>query len=484
MPFHLEQLASVSQEQQPTQWLVMATQILALSSSDLASLIQQEATENPALEVEEHAHCLICGRVFQDGYCPECRYCGLAPAAKSEHLGTADDMDSWPESISAPESSAPAFDAPLYAQSPVSLHDVLTRTLQAELPTEDTPIIEYLVGSLDEHGYLRSSLAAAALELGVSLAQVERVLAQLQTLDPPGIGARDVRECLLLQLHALEAEGQPQPVARAIVERFLNALSRGNYMQIAHQLGLTRREVEEAHAFIQQRLTPFPALSYLEGRTSRDAEELRPIAPDVIIRRRPDGEMPRYEVEVVEQQRFSIRVAPAYGEAYRQLRKQQAGAAEEHVQIYQAMTRARFFLSSLRQRWQTLEKIAWGLIERQEAFLEQGASALTPLTRAELATALGVHPSTVSRATLDKYVLLPNNEVVPFATFFTANLPVKAALQELLDQADQPLSDRRLTELLAAQGIKVARRTVTKYRSELRQHAAFRRPPQASARAS
>ena len=184
----------------------------------------------------------------------------------------------------------------------------------------------------------------------------------------------------------------------------------------------------------------------------------------------------------MEQQRFSIRVDPAYGEAYRQMRKQHIGSAEDQAQMYHAMARARFFLSSLRQRWQTLEKIAWGLIERQEAFLEQGVSALVPLTRAELATALGVHPSTVSRATLDKYVLLPNAQVVPFATFFTASLPIKAALQEILEQSSKPLSDRRLAELLAAQGIQVARRTVTKYRSELRQPAAFRRAPHSNTR--
>src|SRR5262249_47463288 len=117
----------------------------------------------------------------------------------------------------------------------------------------------------DEHGYLRSHLAEASQLLGVAPERVERVLAQLQTLDPPGIGARTVRECLLLHLRALEAEGQPQSVALAIVDRFLNDLSRGHYMQIAHQLGLTRREVEQAHAFIQRELTPFPAQGYLEG---------------------------------------------------------------------------------------------------------------------------------------------------------------------------------------------------------------------------
>ena len=482
MPLQMEHLAAASQDQQPLGWLIVATQILALSSSDLATLIHQEAVENPALEVEEHPHCLTCGQALQNGSCQECRFRGRTSAA--ERLAAPDDMAAWSGPASTLGNSDDPFDASMQVQAPVSLADLLTHTLQAELPAEDTPIIAYLVGNLDAHGYLRSTLAEAAQVLGVSSERVERVLAQLQTLDPPGIGARTVRECLLLQLRALEAEGHPQPVALAIVDRFLNDLSRGHYTQIAHQLGLTRKAVGEAHAFLQQTLTPFPALGYLEGRTSREAEELRPAVPDVIIRQRPEGEMPRYEVEVVEQQRFSIRVDPAYIAAYRQMRGHHPGSAEEQTQLYHAMARARFFLSSLRQRWQTLEKIAWGLIERQAAFLEHGVGALAPLTRAELAALLGVHPSTVSRATAEKYVLLPTGEVVPFATFFTASLPIKAALQEMLEHASRPLSDRRLAELLAARGIQVARRTVAKYRTELGQPAAFRRAPQMQTRAS
>ncbi len=484
MPLQMEQLAVFSQEQQPSQWLVMATQVLAVSSSELMSLVRQEAAENPALEVEEHPHCLTCGQALQGGCCQECVSRGLAPASPSASLSDRDDLAPWPEQAPASGDSADAFDASLYVPASVSLAEVLTRALQAELPAEDRPIIEYLVGNLDEHGYLRSSTAEAAQALSVSPEQVERVLAQLQTLDPPGIGARSIRECLLLQLRALEADGQPQPVAHAIVERFLGELSRGHYSEIARQLGVTRREVEQARDFIKERLTPFPTQSYVEGRINTELDSLRPAVPDVIIRRRPEGETPPYEIEVVEAQRFSVRVDPAYVAAYRQLSKHEPRSAGEREQLYQSMTRARFFLSSLKQRWQTLAKITWGLIERQAAFLEQGDGALVPLTRAELAEGLGVHPSTVSRATADKYIMLPNAQVVPFATFFTASLPIKAALQDILEQASRPLSDQRLTELLAAQGIQVARRTVTKYRAELGQPASFRRAAQMKRRAS
>jgi len=474
MPLHLEQLAAPSQEQQPSQWLVMATQILAASSPDLKLLIEQEVADNPALELEEHPHCLTCGRALQGPHCQECGSRGLTPAAKASS-SFYDDLAPSPGSTSAAGGADDAFDASVYVPTPVSLSDILMHALQAELPAADTPIIEYLVGNLDEHGYLRSSIEEAARTLGSAPEQVERVLTTLQSLDPPGIGARTVRECLLLQLRALEAEGRPQPIASAIVDRFLGELGRGHYAQIARELGLTRRQVEQAHCFIKQHLTPFPAQGYLEHQASAERDEVRPAIPDVIIRRRPAGETPAYEVEVVEEQRFSLKVDPAYVQAYQTLRTQRVGSAEEREQLYHAVARARFFLASLKQRWQTLAKITWGLIQQQPSFLERGAGALSPLTRAELAAMLGVHPSTVSRATADKYVLLPNTEVIPFATFFTASLPVKAALREMLEQSPQPLSDRRLTELLARQGIQIARRTVAKYRAELGQPAAFRR---------
>lgn len=477
MPLYLEQLAAPSQEQQPSQWLVMATQILAASSPDLKVLIEQEAAENPALELEEHPHCLTCGRALQGPSCQECGSRGLASAA-SAASSLYDDLAPVPGSASAPGGADDAFDASVYVPTPVSLADILMHALQAELPAADTSIIEYLVGNLDEHGYLRSSVEEAARTLGAAPEQVGRVLSALQSLDPPGIGARNVRECLLLQLRALEAEGHPHPIAYAIVDRFLGELGRGHYAQIARELGLTRRQVEQAHGFIKQHLTPFPAHCALEHQSGAEREEVRPAIPDVIIRRRPAGETPAYEVEVVEEQRFSIKVDPAYIQAYQTLRTQRVGSAEEREQLYHAVARARFFLASLKQRWQTLAKITWGLIQQQPGFLDQGAGALSPLTRAELAATLGVHPSTVSRATADKYVLLPNTEVIPFATFFTASLPIKAVLQEILNQSPQPLSDRRLAELLAARGMPVARRTVAKYRAELGQPAAYRRAAQ------
>ncbi len=476
MPLTLSQVAQTAPAtlHQPSQWLVTATRLLTASSVDLLPLLQQEAANNPALELEVHPICPACGRALKGGQCLECP--ARTPVAQRSQ--EANSFEAWEGRSGRSVSGYPdeAFSDPgEYLPTSLSLAEYLRQTLCAELPAEAVPIIEYLVGSLDEDGYLRSSVEEAAQLLGVAPAQVEQVLTHLQGHEPAGVGARDVRECLLLQLQALADAGHPQPVAVSIVERFLTKLGQHKYDVIARQLGLTQRQVEQTHAWIQRHLTPFPARSYLEAHLLQKPESLRSLTPDVIISRLPPGEALPYEVVVVEAQRYSLSLSDAYVQAYRHLSGQRMGNSVERGQIHQALTEARCFLSSLERRWDTLARITWALIEQQQAYLEQGIRALQPLTRANLAATLGVHPSTVARATADKYVLLPSAEVVPFATFFTANLPIKEVLREVIAQTSGSLSDRRLAELLAQQGISLARRTVAKYRAELEIGSAFRR---------
>ncbi len=479
MPLILSQDAHVAPLHQPLQWLIQASHVLEVSSAELMQLVKQEAAENPALEMEEHSLCSACGRPLLGNHCLECPASALASALPSTTT-----QDDWSLPSIQGGSDSDAANPTDYLPAQLSLAEHLRQALQAELPDDANPVIEYLVGSLDEHGYLQSSVQEAASLLGVSPMQVERVLATLQTQEPAGVGARNVCECLLLQLQSLEAKGQPEPLAVAVVDRFLTELSRRQYGLIARQLGVTATQIEQIHRFIQDRLTPFPAQGYLGAGVSGQQEPERPLIPDVLIRRLPEGSEKPYEVEVVEAQRFSLRVSESYAQAYRE----RAGLAGESVEkreyLVHSIAQAQFFLSSLRHRWQTLSRITWALVRRQHAYLEHGIRALQPLTRAELAEELGLHPSTISRATTDKYVLLPSAEVVPLATFFTANLSVKAVLQEIIDQAPRPLSDQRLVGILEQRGIQIARRTVAKYRTELGIASSFSRPhlPQAHAR--
>lgn len=464
MDMMITQQATASALLQNQLWLVTANRILGLASDELHTLLQEEVEANPALELEERTICLTCGRALDGARCSVCAVPSSAsPAEVEEPL----DHEVFWQRVS--EDWTEERDHLVQWVSPGDLYEALTLALRAELPPEAAPVIEYLVGNLDENGYLRCTLEEAVEDVQAPLALVGMVLRHLQAQEPSGIGARTLQECLLLQVQALDAQGRGQPYAAEIIEGFLEALAKRHYAFIARELGIKPRQVEQISAFLKRELTPFPARGYVNVPPGVGSRLPDMLVPQVVIRRQSTAQGNRYAIEVVEAERFHLRVSPAYLEAYQEIRSQPGNfqaADRDHLQ--QHVSYARLLIISLRKRWQTLGAITRYLVEYQQAFLEQGNVALRPLTRVQVATALGVHPSTISRAVADKYVLLPNACVVPFSTFFEANLPIKEALRDILAQETRPLSDQRLTEVLATRGLQVARRTVAKYREELR----------------
>jgi RNA polymerase sigma-54 factor len=212
---------------------------------------------------------------------------------------------------------------------------------------------------------------------------------------------------------------------------------------------------------MRQHLRPFP----LERTGDNDSQpETSYLTPDVIIRE--EGE--QLVVEVIESRRFYLRLNPLYQELAQAIsHHQQEVSSEEREHLTTFVSRARLFLTNLRQRRETIRRIAEYLVERQEPFLRHGVRHLGPLTRAEVAAAIGVHESTVSRATANKYVQVPSREIVPFSHFFTASLSVKDVICELIANETTPLTDQEIVETLHQRGFDVARRTVAKYRGQL-----------------
>lgn len=448
-------------------WLIEANQVLALSSAELQSLVQKELEENPALELEEHPVCTTCGRTFQGSCCPHC----CSPASSLPQIESAavlDDAGSWFAEEEGSAGEGDEFDPTPLIPAKLSLAEQLRLALRAQLPEADTMVIDYLVGNLDDDGYLHCSAQEAAQICGVSLERAERVLAALQAQEPIGVGARSGRECLLIQLRYWEAQGVYQPYAAAIIDRYLPELAEHRYGQIARQLQTGVKQIREAHAFIKQQLHPFPASGYLGAGVSIANGLARPIQPDVVIGCRPDAAERCYEIEVVEAQRFGLQISQTYAEAARSLGIQRGGVNEEYQHIHEYLKRSKLFIANVKRRWQTLYHITAYLVKAQPAFLEQGVRALRPLTREQVAEALGLHPSTVSRATAAKYVMLPNKQVIPFSTFFQPNLSLKETLKDLIRREPKPLSDQKLVDLLNARGWKIARRTIAKYRAELK----------------
>jgi RNA polymerase sigma-54 factor len=462
MTIDMRQTAAPTPVQLPSAWLIAANEVLALSSADLQLLIHEEQLSNPALEVEERPACPVCGRALYNQQCPTCQRSTSPAEPGPADPPLVDEGMLWPAGASGGNTDE-MIDPITLVPARVDLKEHLQVQMHLHLPARDAPLIEYLVGSLDEDGYLSCTIEEVAQLFEVPLKRVQSVLDVLQAQEPAGIGARSVQECLLLQLRRLELEDKQEVIARIIADH-LTLLGQGKYREIARALGIPRLRVEEAIDVIKQQLTPFPLRGHPGPHLQPEEPLARTITPDVIISRQAEEEGGGYEVEIAEAERFCLSTNVTYLQAAQAL----GGSRDKSYRhIHEYLARTRLFISNIKRRWETLASITHCLVELQPDFLTQGRGALRPLTRAELAERLDIHPSTVSRATADKYIMLPNSEVVPFSLFFESNMSTKEALKEIVSQETRPLSDQRMTDLLHARGIPVARRTVAKYRQQL-----------------
>jgi RNA polymerase sigma-54 factor len=432
--------------------LVAASTMLGLTGLALHQAIVQELAENPAFEAEEVAACEACGAPLQGSICPTC-----LRGQKSEGLGPDDGWDQRADALAG--GADDDFDPLSLAADRETLAERLLRDLGAILPRADRAIAAQLVWNLDRRGYLDLSLEEVADGQGVELARVEVVLAALQSLEPVGVGARDLRECLLIQVDHLASQDISCPLVREIVADHLAELGGRRLERIARALRARVEAVAEAAAFIRARLNPFPAQGHAGSEAIAEARAVY-VMPDVAILA-VDG---RFEVEVIEARRFEMRVAGAYAE----LAQGRAGlGAEEQAHVRQYTSRAKLFIQNIAQRRATMRKVTAAIAMAQAEFLRDGVSALKPLTRSQIAQEVGLDESTVSRATNGKHVMLPSGQVVGFDTFFTPALAVHAAIRDILGAEGPAQTDGALGRALAARGIHIARRTVAKYRGQM-----------------
>lgn len=452
--------------------LIASITMLQYSAQELEEAIARELAENPALEVEEVIQCQRCGTNLRGGLCPRCEpYADHSDDGRGEVAG----WDEYGDLRNGPAVSDEGDYDPLESVcSGATLYEYLLRQLGASVSDEDYPIVEFLIGSLNSHGYLTISVEEVAEDLSVSSERVEAALALLQSLDPPGIGARDLGECLCLQLRHLAVREEVSPLAARLVADYMRDLGERRFAEIAREIGATIPEVMRAWQFIRSNLNPYPTHTFESGDVpgqglTLPAERSMVVRPDVVFRKTASG----FEAEVVEMRRFNFSMSVMYRTLYRQSKSHHESSVEldeagkRHVREY--VTRTRFFISCMRQRWETLATISNALIHFQAEFLEKGVRCLKPLTRGQLAEHVGLHESTVSRATAGKYVLLPEGRTIAFDDFFDASLAAKDYLRELIaeEKATRPFSDEVLAGRLDEMGIHLARRTVAKYRESL-----------------
>jgi RNA polymerase sigma-54 factor len=440
--------------------LITSLKILQLSADELSQTINQEMTENPALEIEEQQLCAICGSPLEDGRCPDC-----SSASVDASMADADyDPTSYVETRDRQrnQESDEDYDPISLVASELSLSDYLTGALYNALPSEDFHIADYLIGSLDEFGYLTVANDEVAEACEASVERVAGVVAVLQRQDPVGVGARSAQECLLIQLRQLEDDGKGDPVVRRILTDCFEELGEHKFEQITSRLRLKIEQVISAWEFIKTNLTPFPAWSFWRDGQRVTAGRAGYVRPDVSIRATDDG----YTVDVLEAERYQLRI----NEFYPQLMRDGADlSADDRDFVRKCASRAKFFIDCIQQRWTTLRQITECLVDCQRDFLDQGIRYLKPLTRSEVAFRVDLHESTVSRATANKFMLLPNRRVISFDDLFDGSLAIKDAIREIIEHEDHvhPLSDQEIAQRLQNDGVFLARRTVAKYRDAM-----------------
>lgn len=473
--------------------LIEANHILSLSQQDLQALIEQEMSQNPALELENRATCPACMTVLDGAWCSTCQ-CTVEVQRKEQSLDAMDDYE-VPSAPSAPADSSDEFDPMTIVASDVSPLEQLHTDARMSLHAEDYPIAAMLIDSLDERGFLTMPLEEIAEPLGVSVEDVEEVLGIIQSVAPVGVGARNLSECLVLQLDYLRQLGREIPHRTDdVVRDNLDDFGAHKYGQIQKKLNISADDLDHIREFIRAQLNPFPLQSHA-SRSWQSPNSDGHVTPDVIIQMVDET----IQIAIADNHFFHLRTNALYSQLMREFstRKPQettpvatddvvgdnedpealisqeliAGSSSEDKQhVRRFAQRAQTFMSNIEQRQSTLLRISECICRFQESFLLEGVRELRPLTRALIAQEVGVHESTVSRATANKFVQLPNRKVIPFSDFFTANLSAKEVIKQIIERErakGESLTDKRIVELLQDEGIRIARRTVAKYRAEL-----------------
>jgi RNA polymerase sigma-54 factor len=343
-----------------------------------------------------------------------------------------------------------------------SLQENLIKQLNLSgLSEDDRKTGELIVGSISDDGYLTTSLEDLAAATGHDLRHLEDVLAVVQDFQPVGVGARDLRECLLLQLERL---GRLDGTAAEIVRDHLEALGGKKYQDIAKALKLPVEQVQEAAKFIGT-LDPRPGRAY-------SAEALAYVLPEVVVQK-IDG---IYSVVLNDEQLPHVRIS----NHYRKLLEDPATTPEVKSYVQDKIRAGAFLIKSIHQRQRTIQRIASEIVAAQTEFLDHGISHLRPLTMAQVAGVVGVHETTVSRAVSGKYMQTPSG-TFEMKYFFTpgiktadgkevSNMTVKDMIAGMVSREEpgSPLSDQEIMDKLREKGISIARRTIAKYRLVLR----------------
>jgi RNA polymerase sigma-54 factor len=475
MALELRQQLKLAQKLVMTPQLRQAIKLLQLNRLDLTQALQAEIEENPALEIDRETDAASDEKDFglsstlepdssakeQEITPPVSQKDAMAETNWEEYANTYETQFSF--SREKPQEDAPSqFD--FISEKPGLSAYLQWQLAHDELDSDEWEIARYIIGNLNRYGFLETSLEEIVEQIGCAYDDADYVLEVIQELDPPGIGARTVQESLQLQLERL---GMADSLSMVIIKEHLNLLESRNYKMLTRVTGRKRGEIIEAVDFITENLTPYPGLPYAEEATNY-------VVPDVYVQK-VDGE---YVIRLNDDDIPRLRISNYYKTLL------ESGAAstskESKNYIAEKVKNAEWFIKSLHQRQRTIYKVMESILKFQRDFFERGSAYLKPLILRDVAEDIGMHESTISRVTSNKYTHTPQG-IFELKYFFSTAIPregkealaaesIKTRIRQLVQVEDKakPLSDSAIAAKLADQDIKIARRTVAKYREQMK----------------
>jgi RNA polymerase sigma-54 factor len=466
----------LSQQLTLTPQLQQAIRLLQLSTQDMHQEVARLLEENPMLEAADESGP---GAFSPDASSLPSQSTATAGEAQTTNADDRGADDSGPDTFgnessdwntgggtmrsTDDEDEAYPEQAAEQASLREHLHNQLTTS---SIDDKDRKVVGLLIDALDENGYLAQDLEELAGllpgELEITLDDLETALVQLQHLDQPGLGARNLGECLALQLKALPEDTPQRDLAVRLVSNHLDLLAAHDFSKIKKLLRCTDDELRSAQHLITG-LNPKPGTEF--GQSIADY-----VVPDVIVEKHKSRWRARLNAEAMPK----LRVNQIYANILQQ--RSDKNSSQLAVQLQEA----KWLIKNLEQRFETILRVAQAIVERQVNFFEHGEIGMRPLVLREIADELELHESTISRSTTQKFMLTPRG-IYEFKHFFGSGLATESggtcsstAIRELIKQlvsaedAHKPLTDSRMSEILAQQGIVVARRTIAKYRESMR----------------
>lgn len=448
--------------------LQQALKLLQVPTLELQQILKQEIMQNPMLEevddvvenedVDKDADNLPDEEANQEAEDP----------SDEDEIDWSDYVQDGLDRTYVPQSEAPQEFLEKVPVTRTTLAESLIEQLHyLKLPKGYMELAEFIVGSLDDRGWLATAVEDIAQTTGRPIEEVEKVLAVVQALEPVGVGARDLRECLLIQL---DYRGERDTLPWRIIHDHFDNLVNRRFPEISRQLKVPVEEVQDA-ADVIATLNPKPGFQV-------SAEDPRYVTPDLVVERVDD----EYVVMLNDRHLPRLRISAAYESVLRDKKKKSemdADEAKTREYIQGKLNSARWLIQTIEQRRRTMIKVMNCIIREQREFFDKGIAFLRPLTLQQVARQIDMHESTVSRVCSGKYVQTPRG-VFELKFFFSSGLETdggedvsartaKDIIRRLIEEEDKkvPLSDQKIAELLHAKGLRIARRTVAKYREQL-----------------